>query len=146
MHNFLGKKFLSTPKDWIFFSLRANQRKLETEKWQSNGNEWQSKRVGEIGTGDNAATHFIRLSWIALRRVGNTSPSSSLNRAQRRPTSAGLLGITARNLLLEESPWRTNLGGIHGGERGVISRFLQLNYSFKRGFLFTPLRSSPKVP
>ena len=29
---------------------------------------------------------------------------------------------TARNLLLEESPWRTNLCGIHGGERGFSRR------------------------
>ena len=29
------------------------------------------------------------------------------------------VAVTARNLLLEESPLRTNLGGIHGGERGL---------------------------
>jgi len=29
-------------------------------------------------------------------------------------------GVTARNLLLAESPWRTGLGGIHGGKGGGV--------------------------
>jgi hypothetical protein len=28
--------------------------------------------------------------------------------------------FTARNLLLAERAWKSGLGGIHGGERGVI--------------------------
>ena len=33
--------------------------------------------------------------------------------------AAGLGSRTARNLLLAERPWRAELGGVHGGERGV---------------------------
>ena len=46
----------------------------------------------------------------------------SLRRAhgdRLRPNLSPWRSVTARNLLLEESPWRTNLGGIHGGERGL---------------------------